>query len=133
MTTCRECRKSVSDQAAVCPHCGVDQPGWRDPSTIKPLPPRAPDWQPGDPYPDDVIPTAVMTKGLFGMPRRAGAFRVGNRVRCELPDEGVGVIIGISDQLEHSMGTKLYPSFLVEFADGQRHWYKGISMTKVKR
>ncbi|MGO2258570.1 MAG: hypothetical protein ACTH5S_12325 [Hafnia alvei] len=29
MTTCKECKKEVSDSAKVCPHCGVKKPGER--------------------------------------------------------------------------------------------------------
>jgi RNA polymerase subunit RPABC4/transcription elongation factor Spt4 len=29
MTTCKECKKEVSDSAKTCPHCGVKKPGER--------------------------------------------------------------------------------------------------------
>lgn len=29
MTTCKECKKEVSDRAKVCPHCGAQKPGER--------------------------------------------------------------------------------------------------------
>ncbi len=98
--------------------------------------PTPEDWTPGDPYPARLVadPDGPGPRGLLGRgPKRAGAFRVGDRVEVTtLSFQGAGTVLDVSNTWERGHGTKLYPTFLVHFdpEDG-RGWFNGISLRKV--
>lgn len=132
MTICRECRESVSSEAATCPHCGIDRPGWRDPA-LQPAPrPVRPQWKPGDAYTDDVVPRPSEQVGALRRPKRGGAYKVGQRVHCNRRGgpKGYGAILAVSTELGRGGGTKLHPTFLVQLDDGQRLWFSAIALSK---
>lgn len=131
LAACRECGQGVSTEAPSCPNCGAPEPTRRPPAPAQPS--ARPAWQPGMPYPDHLIPeTDASGAGLLRRPKRAAGFRVGDRVRANrLADEGTGTILDVSFQLNRGVGTKLYPSFLVQFEGGRRDWYTGSALTKV--
>ncbi|SOC52868.1 hypothetical protein SAMN05660748_4215 [Blastococcus aggregatus] len=126
MTLCRECTRDVSTEAASCPHCGVPNPSYRDASKFHSSPPE---WQPGDPYPARLQPRPNVRGGLFG--KRIGGLRVGNSVNVSNPlAHGRATILDISTDPSRGYATKLFPSFLVEFADGTRGWFNRIDLEK---
>ncbi len=43
-----------------------------------------------------------------------------------------GVVLDRSTEFQRGHGTKLYPTWLVEGADGRRLWLNGIDLTKIK-
>lgn len=72
--------------------------------------------------------------GLLRRPKRAGRFRVGQRVFVEaLGVREFATVLDISTDLERGAGTKLYPAFLVEFDDGSRGWFNGISLKPTRQ
>lgn len=121
-------------QAARPPEDPTSVPAAKQPMSAVPDDP----WKPGDPYLPRYIPDpdGPGPRGLFGRgPKRAGVFKVGDRVSVEtLSFYGTGTILDISDNLERGYGSTLYPSFLVEFdEDGRRGWFNGISIKKLRR
>jgi hypothetical protein len=129
LTLCRECSHNVSTEAATCPKCGVPDPSFRDASKIGPTPPE---WRPGDPYPARLLPRPHVRGGLFG--KRMCGLRVGQEVNVSNPlAHGRATILDISTDMSHGHGTKLFPSFLVEFTDGRRGWFNRIDLDKGSR
>jgi len=130
LTTCRECSQPVSSEAVTCPHCGVPDPWFRTPATR----PEAPSWKPGDPYPPELIPLVDPSKrGLLGRPRRLGKFHAGQRVYVDsFGRNGEATVLDWSTDFNRSLGTKVYPRWLVEFDSGQREWFNGISLTPTR-
>ncbi len=127
LTLCRECTHEVSTEATTCPNCGVPDPSYRDASRFHSSPPE---WRPGDPYPARLQPRPHVRGGLFG--KRIGGLRVGNSVNVSNPlAHGSATILDISTDPSRGYATKLFPSFLVEFADGTRGWFNRIDLEKV--
>jgi hypothetical protein len=131
LTLCRECTHDVSTEAATCPNCGAPDPSYRDASKVDPSPPE---WRPGDPYPARLQPRPHVRGGLFG--KRIGGLRVGHSVNVSNPlirGDRRATILDISTDPSHGFATKLFPSFLVEFADGTRGWFNRIDLEKEPR
>lgn len=126
LTLCRECARDVSTEAATCPNCGVPDPSYRDASKVHSSPPE---WRPGDPYPAHHQPRVNARGGFFG--KRMFGLRVGQDVNVSNPlARGRAIILDISTDMSHGYGTKLFPSFLVEFTDGRRGWFNRVDLDK---
>jgi hypothetical protein len=105
-----------------------------------PAPPRStapqrleqPEWNPGDPYPENLLPSQDPdAKGLLGA-RRLGPYRAGEWVWIErFQTKGFARVLDRSTEFDRGLGTKTYPAWLVEFEDGRRDWFSGISIRKL--
>jgi len=59
--------------------------------------------------------------------------RIGDRVEVRtICFQGTGMITDISSSYDRGHGTKLYPSFHIDFDDGLDEWFNGCVLFKVK-
>jgi hypothetical protein len=129
---CRECQALVSTEAASCPSCGAPSPA--PPQLAHELRPQRPEWSPGDPYPDDLVPLHDPDeRGPFGA-RRLAPYRAGEWVWVDrLETRGFARVLDRSTDFHRGFGTKTYPAWLLEFEDGRREWFSGISIRKLTK
>lgn len=68
---------------------------------------------------------------LFGS--RPYVPKPGDRVRVWTPSyQGIGTVTRVSTDYEVGWGTKLYPSYHIEFDDGEADWFNAKSISPLR-